>query len=319
MGLGARSYDESRTPDVRNYLPPKNRKKTKGKRKNPRRAGRRQQTRGPQVTKVPGGQFYADAERLEMKYADSYMLVQGATGGTLTRLVYKINSLFQVNQTAGAGSPQGTTSLTTKYQRYMVLGSRIHWRMRGLAPGGTYGSLGALGVVPNTSMLVSACLFPAQAGAVLPTTMIGCADEKYASQRFEWPRDIAVGAGSVLTEASQINPRTVWQGTKSMSVKKLDADPDPRQVEYTAAFGADPARLSLWVFSFQDVLADIAGEKPWLVEVELYYDVYAFDRVTVGDTLQSAGPLRVVKSDHSDEKKSRSETPVLVPHTRSEW
>lgn len=261
---------------------------------------------------VPGKQFYADAERVTLKYTDSYILAQGVTGGTLSSLSYKLNSLFQVNNTASAGTPQGVASLTAKFSRYMVMGSRIHWRMRGLFPGGTMGALGVVGHAPTNSMLVSAVLYPLQSGGSAPTTIVGCAVQKYASKRFEWPRDVITEGG----EASQLNARTVWAGRQSMTVKKLDADPDTRQAEYTAVFGADPSRLQYWVFSFQDVFADTAGKKAWFVEVEIEYDVYAFDRATVGDTLMGAPiALLTMKSEGKEEKSLASPTnsPVIVP------
>lgn len=316
-GIGCPPGKASRTPDVRNYPPPKQRKRSRLPKK-PRRAGRRKQARGPQITSVPGQQFYTDAERVRLKFSDSYMLVQGASAGTLSRLAYKVNSLFQVNFTASAGTPQGVASLTAKYQRYIVHGSRIHWRLRGLTPGFNAGSLGVLGSAPTHSMMVSACLFPAQFGATLPTTIQGCAIQKYATPRFEWPLD--VNSTSPDADTAQINPRTVWQGTKSMSVKKLDADPDVRQVEYTAAFGADPTRVLLWVFSFQDVLADTTGEKSWFVEVDVDYDIYAFDRVIVGDTLLG-DPTRTVKTlSGQPSVECPPESPVMVhkPESKTE-
>jgi len=67
---------------------------------------------------------------------------------------------------------------------------------------------------------------------------------------------------------------------------KLDAAPDPKVQEYQAAFGADPSNLGVWLFCFQDVLADATAKGVWFVEVDVHYDVYAFDRIVVNDVLR---------------------------------
>jgi len=243
----------------------------------------RKTSRGPSVTTVPSSQFYSDGERATLKYTDSYMAVQAASGGTLSVLSYKLNSLFQVNQTASSGTPQGISILSGKFKKYIVHGSRIRWRIRFVQPGGNYGSLGVLGVQATHSDLMSGVLYPLPSGAVSPTSIAAASVQKYASKRHDWPRDLPINVG--VYEPTQLNPAELWQGTAQMTAAKLDGAPDPLVQEYQAAFGADPSNLAVWLFNFQDVLADATAKGVWFIEVDLLYDVYAFDRVTVGDTL----------------------------------
>jgi len=277
-------------------------KKQKGK-SSPKGRGRvtRKTSRGPQITQVPGRHFYADGERATLKYSDQYIITQGASGGAISYLQYAMNSLFHANVTAATGTPQGVAELVTKFLKYRVMGSRIHWRIRILQPGGTFGSLGVLGVQATGSDMMSAVMYPQQTGAAALTSVNAAAVQKYASKRFDWNRDLPIKAG--VYEPYQINPATVWTGRAAMTVAKLDADPDPAQASYTAAFGANPTNLCLWNLVFQDVLADATAKGVWLSEVEVEYDVYAFDRIQVGDALRDTLPRALVMGVNHEEKK----------------
>lgn len=289
-----------------------NKRNKKGKSSPKGRAGARKQPAKKQVTRVPGGHFSADAESVQLMYSDQYILVAGASGGVLGSLNYKLNSLFQVNATAGAGTPQGVAELQTKFSKYIVRSSRIHWRIRAMEAGGSYGASGTQGVQATNSGLYSAVAYPLPAGASIQSSIAGSAVQKYASRRFDWPRDRPIIVAQY--EPLQINPAVVWQGSLSMSPAKLDADPDPRNPSYAAAFGADPTNLSYWTLAFQDVLADTTIKGVWLAEVDLVYTVYAFDRPTKGDSLVGLGPVRVIEMSAArvggEEKKAPPPTPL---------
>jgi len=212
----------------------------------------------------------------------------------LQTLGYKINSLFHVNHTSGSGTPQGTSDLSAKFQKYLVEHCRISWRIRLLYGGGTFGSLGVLGAAPTTSALNSAVMYPLPTGATQATSVQGAAVQKYASKRFDWPRDRPYL--TAVYEPEQLNPAFIWKGSHSVDVFKLDGAPLIDLTEYQAVFGADPTNLQYWIFNFQDVLADATYEGVWLAVIDLSYRVKAFDRVVLSDSLRS-GPLNVVRCD----------------------
>jgi hypothetical protein len=282
-------------------------KKQKGK-SSPKGRGRgtRKTKRGqkPQILRVPGSQFETDGERCTVKYSDSFVLVQGASAGALSTLQYKLNSVFQVNATNATGTPQGVADLAIKYKKVIVESSRIHWRIRAMQAQGSFGSLGNLGTNPTNSGLISAVLVPTPSNYAAITSIATAAVQKYASRRHDWPRETPIASGIHSTE---LNPAMLWQGTHSMSSKKLDADPDPKQAGFVSNLGsADPSILQKWILSFQDVLADATYEAVWFVEVDLWYTIYCFDRAAVGDALVSQGPLRSIKTAvvGSEEKKA---------------
>jgi hypothetical protein len=256
--------------------------------------GTRKSAAKPSITRVPGGQFNADAERVTLKHSDQFILVAGASGGTLGTLQFKLNSIFNVNVNSGAGTPQGTTSLGLVYKKVHVYGSRLRWDIRNMQSGGNFGGLGILGVQPTNSELQVACLYPTPTGFMGPTSMTGSSTVKYATKRFDWPRGRPVIAGAY--EPTQVNPKEQWRGAHSMTVAKLDGDLDPRQASYVSALGtADPANLCYWNVAFQDVLADATAKGVWLCEVEIYYDCYCFDRVQiVADSLEQK-PVRALQ------------------------
>lgn len=286
----------------------KNRRKAKGKAKNPRRAGRRKQS-GPQVHTVPGNQFYTDGERAVVKYTDQILLVQGASGGALNSLSYKLNSVFQVNSTASAGTPQGVAELSAKYKKYRVEHSRIHWRIRLMQPGGTFGSLGVLGAAATTTAMFNAVAYPLQTSASAATSITAAAVQKYAVRRYDWPRVFGV-PGAATPESTVVNPAVVWKGGMSMSPAKLDGDPDPKQASYVANFGTDPVASQFWVFSFQDILADATAKGVWLAEVEVYQTVYCFDRLLIGDALESRPLAPVVMVPSCKQQEEKQEAPL---------
>jgi hypothetical protein len=246
-----------------------------------------------------------------LKYTDQFLLVQGTAGSTVNSLIFKINSLFQVNLTATNGTPQGVAELQTKFARYRVVNSAIHWRIVGLQPGGSFGGSGTLGVAPTNSLMAAGVLYPLPRGGATSTTMISASVQKYATKRFDWPIDVAVPSAATPA-ASVVNPRTVWKGSHSMAVSKLDADPDPKQTSYTAAFGADPTSIDYWVFAFADTLADSTGKKAYLAEIDMHQDVYAFDRIVVTDALRDHVLSSLVMSS-CEEKKERPLPKVALP------
>jgi hypothetical protein len=256
--------------------------------------GTRKSAAKPSITRVPGGQFNADAERVTLKHSDQFILVAAAAGGTLGTLQFKLNSIFGVNVNSGGGTPQGTTSLAAVYKKVHVYGSRIRWDIRNMQSGGTYGSIGVQGVQPTNSELQVGCIYPTPSGFTGPTSIAASATVKYASKRFDWPRGRPIIAGAY--EPTQVNPKEQWRGTHSMTVAKLDGDLDPLQASYVSALGtADPANLCYWNIAFQDVLGDATAKGVWLCEVEIYYDCYCFDRVLITSDSLEEKPLRALQ------------------------
>jgi len=301
----------------------KTRKHGKGKPKKPRgKQTPRKSKSGPQVHRIPGNQFYTDAERATVKFTDQILLVQGASGGTLNSLLYKLNSVFQVNFNSSSGTPQGVAELSAKYYNYRVEHSRIHWRIRLMQPGATFGSLGVLGVAATTTAMFNAVAYPIQAHAAAPASITAAAVQKYATKRYDWPRVFGV-PGAATPESTVVNPAVIWRGRISMTPAKLDADPDPKQSSYTALFGADPSLLSYWALSFQDILADATAKGVWLAEVEVYQTVYCYGRKVIGDLLVASRPLSVLTMSpeplRSEEKKEFSPpkaTPRAAPQVQ---
>jgi hypothetical protein len=249
-----------------------------------------------------------------VKYTDSFLLSQTASGGALGQLEYKLNSIYNVNIQSGSGVPQGYAELAAKYQKQQVMSSKIHWRIRAALPGATYGTLGPLGVAPTNSALFSAVMYPLQSGATPATTIQSAAVQKYATQRFDWPR-VTITSGIAWEQA---NPAFTWKGTKSVSVAKLDADPDSKQAVFSNSFTGDPPNLQHWEFAFVDALADATAEGVWFCEVDIWYTLRAYDRIVVSDTLMArplyalscgVSPLLGKKRGLEEEKDS----PVLVP------
>jgi len=252
----------------------------------------------PQVTRVPGSQFSADGERVTLKYTQEALLTQGASGGTLSNTSFKLNSVYQVD--AAGGTPQGVAELSAKFKKVHVFGSTIRWQIRNMQGGGTYGSLGVKGAAPTNSALYAAVLYPLPSDGMASTSIAAASVQKYAAKRFDWPRERPVIAGAY--EPTQINPRETWSGTHKMTIQKLDANPVPQQDSYVSGFTSDPTHLAYWIFSFQDLLADAAAEGVWLLECDVWYDVYAFERIVVGDAFVR-GPLREVRMTAPEEKK----------------
>jgi hypothetical protein len=259
-------------------------KKQKGK-SSPKGRGRvtRKTNRGPTILRVPGQQFQSDGERVKLKYTDQYIATQSATAGTLSNLVYKLNAIHNVNSTATAGLPQGFAEMFGKFQKVRVLGSQIRWSLRNMQGGGTFGNLGALGAAPTNSALYAAVTYPAPPGIVTPTDLAGAAVQKYASKRFDWPRERPIIVGAY--EPTQINPRELFRGSHSMTMSKLTGDPDVSQASYVHTSTTDPTQLALWIISFQDLLSDAAAKGVWLSETEITYDCHFFDRVNIEDAL----------------------------------
>jgi hypothetical protein len=227
-----------------------------------------------------------DAEIVSLRYSDQTLLVMGSTAGVVNNLSYKLNSVFNVD--GSSGTPQGVADLALKYRKVQVMGSRIRWQLRQLAPGVSVGNLGTIGVAATHSALSACVLYPFPSGGATAASVLSAAVQKYASKRFDWPLIVS----SDVIGVTELNPRMTYRGRSSMTVAKLDASPDPRQDSYCSVLGsADPANLCYWVFAFQDLVADPAFKGVWQAEIDIDYDVRCYDRVTLGDSLRErVGP-----------------------------
>jgi len=195
-----------------------------------------------------------------------------------------MNDPTKTNITGGSGNPQGWSIYTSMFKRYVVLGSRIHWRIRNMQPGGGYGSLGTEGAAPTVSCMYAVVLVPTPSSATAATSMGAAAVQKYATRRHDFPRNRSSDGSSGFPEPTQLNPAETWSGSRSMAIHKIDGEPNLRQSNYEAIVSASPTLIPTWLFYFQDLLSDTTAKGVWWIEVEVSYDVVFFDRVTSTDS-----------------------------------
>lgn len=248
-------------------------------------------------TKIPGKNFSADSMKVKMEYADQYFLVQGASGGVMSALGYSLNSGVSCNLISSSGQPQGWTNLAAQYGQYVITGSKINWRIAQKPTAQTYGTLGALGTAPTAGHVafISACMYPKPSIASDATSVENMAVQPYASKRhdfcLEWNTNSEAEDGY-----TEVSDRALWTGSNSMTVSKLDGEPDLRSDSYEATTSVEPTRLCQWVFGFQDVTADAAYEAVFFVQVQVCYDVLFFGRKLVNDSLARVVNLKPLKT-----------------------
>jgi hypothetical protein len=247
------------------------------------------------VSHIPAG--FADEAEVTLKFSDSYLVAQGATGGTASSLTFSMNSLFQCNVTAASGQPQYYTQYSAVYQKYVVTHSRIRWRLRQLGGGIKLAGV-AQGAGPGSSAMPVSVLYPGPSGASTASSVRSAAAQQY-SRRHEFNVEAAGGVSQTGTQ--QGNARVEWVGSHSMGVSKIEGEPMLRTATYEALVSANPSRQPTWTFIFQDVLSDSAFEGVFLMEVDIYYAAKFFDRILASDS--SCGPLRVVTASSAEEKK----------------
>jgi hypothetical protein len=268
--------------------------------------------------RVPGNAFDTDAERVTLKFTDQYLAVQGASGGSISSLLYGINTPKQPNRTSNTGVPQGWASMIAKFGKYVCHGSTINWRITRHAAGTSYGSLGTLGTTPTHSSIIQAVCYPApfNTGSAVASVRDAAA-QKYASVRYEWARETG-SPTDVDNVGLEQNPRIVWKGSMAMSPSKIDGEPNLRMPTYEAAVGSDPTAVSLYAFVFQDVISDATYEGVFLTEVTMTYDVTFFERLAQDDALKISPirPLRMAVLQKKQVPKEESKTPVAP---KSSW
>jgi len=267
--------------------------------------------------------MYADSARVTLKYTDQALIVQGSTGGANTNYSFSINDPGKCNITAGSGVAQGWAVYSGQFQRLVCHGSRIHWRIRGLSPGGGFGNLGTLGATPAVSALFCGVLVPYQSGVTPATSVVAASVQKYASKRFDWPRNRTLDGTSGYPEPTQQNPAELWRGTHSMSMSKLDGEPNLRQSQYETKVNTSPTAVGTWYFDLQDILADTTAKGVWLAQVELHYDCTFYDRVVVSDVLRDTRLAALMLGQSEDaqaperkerEREEKKELPqTIVP------
>lgn len=276
------------------FMPRK--RKQKQRKSSPKGRGRvtRKTSRGIAKTtsQIPAG--FADEASVVMKFSDSYLVVQGATGGTASSLTFSMNSLFQCNITASAGQPQYYTQYSAVYQKYVVTHSRIRWRLRQVG-GGTKLAGVTQGAFPTSSAMPVSVLYPGPSGASTASSVRSAAAQQY-SRRHEY--NVEAPAGSAI-QAQQTNPRVEWIGSHSMGVSKIEGEPVLRTAAYEALVGANPSRQPTWTFILQDVLADSTFEGVFLMEVDIFYHALFFDRVLISDS----SLMKSLRMEVAEEKK----------------
>jgi len=286
-------------------------------------SGRRGIGGGGKIQVVSGEQYVADTARLTMKYTDQTLYVAGSTGGALMNVAYTMNDPTQCNKTTSSGVPQGWAAYSGMFDKFVVLGSKIHWRIRNLQPGGSFGASGNLGANPTNSCMYSFVLVPFASNDAGPSSVAAAAVAKYASKRYDFPRNRNGDGGSGYPEPTQQNPAEVWKGSHSMSVSKIEGEPNLRQSVYEGFVGAGPPSLATpcyWQFYLQDILAGVAAKGVFLFQVEVWYDILFFDRKTVSDTFLGlprpaltsvVSPVPPSSSSH-EEKKTEHGAPVMA-------
>jgi hypothetical protein len=272
----------------------------KGKRSPNRKNGKKIQT-----LRVPGIGFDTDAERVTLRYSDEYLLVQGASGGALTQILYGINTPRLPNRQFGAATAQGWANSAAKYTSYVCTGSKFKWRITRHNAGSAYGSLGTLGTYPTNSVIVHGVVFPESSAGQALISVNAASVQKYASKRYEW--SLENEGGSTSYSALEQNPRILWSGSMAMTPSKIDGEPMLRQSKYEALITADPTAVSNYVINLQDVLADTTFKGVFLVEVQMEYDVTFFGRMSQGDSLRSGPLVAFVASTRKREPLERKE------------
>lgn len=261
--------------------------KRKGSRTQKRRGATRNNGIAKTISRLPAG--FADGADVVMKFSDSYIVAQGATGGTASSLVFSMNSLFQCNVTASAGQPQYYSQYSAVYQKYVVTHSRIRWRLRQVNGGASVAGV-SQGHIAALAALPAAVLYPGPSGASTATSVRSAAAQQY-SKRHEFNVEEAAAADGTH-QTQQSNARVEWVGSHSMGISKIEAEPVLRTAAYEALVGANPSRQPTWTFIFQDVLADTAFEGVFLMEVDIYYTTKFFDRVLISDSSYQTKKLK---------------------------
>jgi hypothetical protein len=271
-------------------------------------------------TNVPGTHFDSDELRARVTYADQTIYSFTATAGTANTVVYGANCCKNANVTQSSGEPQGWAGLSNRFGFYVVLSSHIRWRITQQPGGQACGNLGTLGAAPTTSALVSGVLYPKASTGSAATTVLDAAAQLYATKRFDWPAEFKT------TDAypSLTNPRTVWEGTKSISIQKLEGEENLRQSAYEQSVNSFSGSRCDWVFLLQDLYSDTAYKGVFLFEVNITYDVLFFRRLLVSDSLLrrplGAAQMSLVQFQIGQETKAErkeEEEMVVLPDSSS--
>lgn len=266
---------------------------------------------GGKMQVVAGPQYVADTARVRLKYTDQTIYTIASSAGAMNSVSYTMNDPTQCNHTTAAGVPQGWATYSGQFQRFCVIHSHIRWRIRNLKPGDSFGSLGTLGVNPTHSVLYGGVLAPLPSTGALATTLAGAAVQKYASRRHDFPIAGNLDGTSGFPDPSRTNPAEIWTGSRSMSISKLEGEPNLRSSLYEASVSTGPpavTQVCYWVFYLLDMLADATGKGVLLFEVDVTYDCLFFDRKTVSDTFLAEHRLSAKSTDavscRAEEKKA---------------
>lgn len=248
-------------------------------------------TGGSVVTRVPGSGFDSDAERVRLRFVDILHITASAASGQYVTQVYGVNTPRQPDQSGMTGEAQGFTEMAAKYNKYVTFSSRIRWIMQEL-PGGA---------AINSVQSVAAALYPGSAGAGAVSSLADATVQKY-SRRHDFPYRGAAGALPMANDFNQ------WLGSHFMSVQKIEGEPNLRQAGFESATSTNPTVIPVWVFAFQDQLADTTAKPSFLFNVFLEYDVLFFERKIQTNALVTK--LRRVIAPVPCESVERKEAPV---------
>jgi hypothetical protein len=156
---------------------------------------------------------------------------------------------------------------------------------------------------------------PQQSNAVSPATVRAAAVQPYA-RRHEF--QLETGTGTYAAEGVQTNTKVEWIGSHSMTVAKLDGEPNIRNSTYECAVTSHPGAICYWEFAFQDILADATWEGNFLMEVDIVYACHFFDRMVVADSSLESQEVRLcetrtaVRSKPEDAYETKQARPLLL-------
>jgi len=259
-----------------------------------------------QITKVPGSGFDSDVLKCTLRYTDQFIFVQAASGGAQSSIQYGLNTPRLPNRGSGTATAQGWFSTIAKYERYLCTGSKIRWNIT-LVPATATSSLMGAGAF-NVAVPVGV-LAVNSTGSTGTGTVLVAAVQKYSSRRHDFP---AIVSSANSESSGTNNPRQTWKGSHSMSVSKIDGEPNLRQSQYEATVTADPTAIPLWSFQIQDVLLDTTYKGIFMVEVFIEYDCIFWERIQQNNSLEQSSVFRVaeVKSSapFSSERKQESKS-----------
>lgn len=271
----------------------------------------------PTIDTMKGLAGFTDEVHATLKFSDSYILSFGLTGGSYQYVAFSLNGLSPCNLSTSSGQPQYFTQYSAVYQKYVVFRSRFRWRLKQLWCLTSGGS----GAGPTGTAMPVCVIYPQPSGASAVSSIRAAAAQQYAKRHDFQIEEKATTSSPTDISIISNNPRSEWIGSMVMDVAKLDGEPNLRTSLYESAVSTNPTNIPSWIIGFQDVLADSLYKGVFLFEVDLFYDVFFFDRKAVADSsllglpaqLFTAGPVPPSPSSREEKKTEQKDSVNAEP------